>query len=466
MDPSPQQIPDALRIVASLVTGLAALLPPLSKPDLSKIERWAVALSAATLVFLFWPVEFSVCRHAMGYIYAALGLLAWSFFAHLLDILIIRQFGHTQVHREDETVSSRMILGGPKLTPTAAAAWQAQNNTLTTQQIFETLNYDPLRMWERWPRTLLIVTHRTIALSRALAFLLTLVAALAWFYVHYRTNQLHRALTIEPSTPQIVLEGRNIDIRPTLHECNPEVAWEIEGLSTEKARGSLGEITKSGTFSAPLMIERPVDLYIKATPVQHPDEYQKVKIQLRPHPEYGEHYDAVATDDNNRQVSFTIEVIDQRYSWVIGKSVLNGEDGQAFAKRMAADGVFNGFQTIICIGAASREYVRKGDEDDRARNRAQVLGHWVRNALHPRDTDITALKIGRYVEETKLPSEQTARERQVVIVGVRGADEGANLLSALRKAFAQKRLEEPLLGMYLDKYPAANWELQSVKTDD
>ncbi len=59
--------------------------------------------------------------------------------------------------------------------------------------------------------------------------------------------------------------------------------------------------------------------------------------------------------------------------------------------------------------------------------------------------------------------EQTAPERQVVIIGIlSGADENVDLLSALRKAFEEKRSEEPLLGMYLDKYPVENWKLQDL----
>ena len=120
-------------------------------------------------------------------------------------------------------------------------------------------------------------------------------------------------------------------------------------------------------------------------------------------------------------------MIDKRYSWILGKDVLSGVDGRAFVGRMAAEGLFNGFEDIICIGAASREYqnLPREDkrtlehlEDQRSWGRANVLGRWVRDAVPPSRAHVYGLKIGRYNDEGRLTPAETARERQVVIVGV------------------------------------------------
>src|SRR6266545_2044448 len=454
MDFSFQRLLETLRIVVSVIPGLVALLPFWSKLDASKGERAALGISAAAIVFLLWPADYSYCRHIYGYIWATAGFLIWFFVAYALDVAITRQFSHSQPRRDDDRMDIITVLGGPKLAP-AARALQVQNPHWSTQEIFERLDYDPLRTWERWPRTRLIVAHRFLALSKGLAPLLALVAALAFLVLFREVRQSHRALTLEPSEDQTVLAGRSIAITPTLHECCSDIKWDIDGLSTEKLSGALGEISNTGTYSAPARIEKDLDLYVVATPVQHTEERKKVKIQLRSHPDYSKpHYWG----------DFVIEVIDKHYSWIIGKNKLNGENGLAFAHRMASDGMFNGFQDIICIGAASREYKRsKSDEEQRAMDRANVLGRWVQDAVRPSDVRIHALKIGRYDEETKLTPEQTAPERQVVIIGIlSGADENVDLLSALRKAFEEKRSEEPLLGMYLDKYPVENWKLQDL----
>jgi hypothetical protein len=239
-----------------------------------------------------------------------------------------------------------------------------------------------------------------------------------------------------------------------------DVTWEVRGLRSEKTRGLLGDVSEDGIYVAPQAFDHDIDFYIVATPVQHPEERQRVKIQLRQRPSYDQPY-KVTVDGTQ----FEINVIDKSHSWIIGSNELDGEDGAGFAKRMAADGVFNGFREIICVGAASREYKLKSKEELRALERANLLGQWVRRAVPRRDIGIYALKIGRYDEDTTglLTPAQTTQERQVVIVGVVNAERNGDRLSALRKAFAEKRAEEPLLGMYLDKYPEENWRLEPVR---
>ena len=265
-----------------------------------------------------------------------------------------------------------------------------------------------------------------------------------------------------------MLVGRSLAISPTMQECVPDIAWTIEGLSGE----SLGEISPTGTYSSPKRLDQELELYVVATPQQPPFERKTLKIQLRQHPGDSSPHASAGRDAQGKQANFIIEVLDKRYSWIIGKYALKEIDGNVFAQEMAAKGLFSGFQDIICVGAASREYevnpklaveelARR--EEERARGRAYVLGAWVRAAVSSKRATIHALTIGRYDDEAKLDSEQTATERQVVIIGVLNADKGTDLLSALRDAFQKMRAEERLFGMYVDKYPRPNWDLKPLR---
>ena len=463
MDLPFEQLTEILRAVFSAGSLLAALLPFWGKLHISKDQSWPLAIFAAAIVFVLWPADFYLCRYMFAYVLATVVLLALFLFGHWADMTIMRQFGHSQKRRDDELEPTLTVLGGPTLA-SAALELQAQEPQLSTQQIFERLDYDPLRMWERRARTRILVGHWFLGFFKGLFLLLALVSAAAFITLLGETRRSHRALTLEPAVDQIVIEGRVLDIVPTLCECRPDIKWTIEGNSAALASGSLGEITDTGSYSAPLKVDRNLDLLVIATPTQHPHERKKVKIQLRSYPpDYGKQIITEGGDGGGNQASFAIQVIDKRYSWKIGETELNGEDGASLARRMAAKGVFSGFQDIICIGAASREYLARDQEEQRALDRANRLSRWVRDALHPSRARIHALKVGRYDEEVKLTPEQTAPERQVVIVGVLpGADKDVDLLSALRDAFANMRAEEPLLGMYLDKYPASNWELRPI----
>lgn len=463
-----EQVPDLLRLFASILSGLVALVPLWSHLGVSTRERYLIAFFVAVLVFLFWPVGISECEKIMTYWSATILLLSWVAFASASEMAIRRQFGYSQLRPDEEFVESPTVLGGPKLTP-AASAMHALYPHMTIQQIFTAMNFDVLKTWDRASRTRVVVAHRSLVVTRALALMLAVVAAAASGVLRMKADQARSEFALDPSEPQTVLAGRTLDIKARMQECRLDIAWEIEGSPAAKEQGLLGQVSSRGTYSAPETIEREFDLEVVATLSQYPQEFKKVKIQLRRHPDYSTPIEAPGRDTENRQAMFVIEVLDDRHSWIIGQNQIKGVDGANLAQRMAAEGVFSGFQDIIAIGAASREYEsqrhvdRRAQEERRARERAFVLGRWVRDAVGPGQIRVHALKVGRYNDEIELTAEETERERQVVIVGVLpGADENVDLLSAVRDAFERKRLAEPVLGMFLDHYPKENWELRRM----
>jgi hypothetical protein len=458
------QTPELIRVIAAVCSALATLLPFWDTTGMSKAERAALVLFAFVLVLRFWPLDFSYCGHINAYGVAAIVLPLCYLLAWAADTAIIRQYGHSQKRRDDELISSATIIGGPVLTQTAEAM-QARNPALTTQQIFDRLDGDPLQMWERSPRTRLLVAHRLIVFIKVLALLLAAISVVALLKLWIDLRVSHRELSLTPLETTVIADSdRSVEFMPSMRECCPDITWSIEGSSSAIRNGEVGEISKTGTYFPPDSIRREIDVYVVATPSQHPREFKKAKIHIRFHPRYSEGTKSLGTDTAGRTANFVIEVLDQRYSWKIGTITMEGQDGAALARRMYADGVFSGFREIICIGAASREIeTTQLGEEQRALDRANVLGRWVRDAVGPGRVRIHGLKVGRYDEELRLSPEQTARERQVVIVGVLpGADRNVDLLSALRDAFAQKRREEPLLGMYLDAYPPENWRLVNI----
>jgi len=460
---------DLMRLLLSVASGVLAILPYGSGFHGSVAERWFFALSAAVVTFLLLPDNFAHCDEiAIHRRWAILFLLVAITFA-LAYIGIHRQFAYSQTSLRDDLKSTTTILGGPQLTDEATNL-QNEHPELTSQEIFDRLGADPHRMWDRWSRMWLLLLHRATAMIAGLTTVAAVVSVCVGAAIAYEMRTSHEPLTLQPSSDQTILEGhRSIAIVPKLHECNQDLTWTIDGPANLKA-DVLGEVSPSGNYFAPSVISQDVDLYVIATPSEHPYEHKQVKILLRRHPEYSRPQYAVAEDSQQKQASFVIEVLDRTYSWAIGKNRLEGPDGATLVHRMAKDGIFNGVRQVIAIGAASREYTAtngdvaagKDREENRALDRAQILGRWIRDAVGP-GQDIWALKVGRYDEEVRLTAQETAAERQVVIVGVLKADKGIDILSALRSAFAAKRYDEPILGRYLDKYPSSHWHLARIE---
>ncbi|HEX6372842.1 MAG TPA: hypothetical protein VF006_28225 [Longimicrobium sp.] len=458
------EFPQIIRFVVSAIMAIVALLPFWHHFDVAPRWRFSIGVLVGLIAFLVWPSSIQACRYTGLYALGTIAASLWFIFAVVGHAHITRYYQYSVFHPSGTGPAIEKIIGGPELTP-QALHMQAYNPYLTKQQIFESLGYDIDKMWIRGPRTRLDLTYRFFALSGVFALLLSLVAVSAYGYIRYKASIAHQPLMLFPSEDQPVVPGRSITIEAKYHECRRGILWDIEGLASDKASGRLGEISQTGTYSPPDTVSRELHFYVVATPRTHPEERQKVKIKLRSHPVYSDEHELAGIDSAGKHAQFIVEVLERDYSWQIGENRLAGADGAALVRRMAADGIFSGFTDIITIGAASRELTTKGEgeEQRRAKDRAQILARWVADALPSSQLRIHSLKVGRYDDEFRLPSELTAQERQVVIVGIERADPNVNLLQALRDAFERKRDDEPLLGMYLDNYPRENWDLSAFR---
>jgi hypothetical protein len=449
-----------LNLAIALLTAVWALLPSFwRKSEAAQADRWLAFFTVLIVGALMWPRGLSRCMYWYWYAIAALVLLLICVAAYFRHRTIIDLYGYTQDRRDDTGKDPLLILGGPRLTQTALEL-RKRNPEFTIQDIFEKLDHDPRKTWEEGSRTRVRAVHRLLVWSVPVLLLLAVVAAAAATALPVRAAQLHTKLTLSPSTEVTLNEGRSLAIVARLQACNPKVHWDIEGNSQQKALGLLGEITQSGSYSAPLRIEQPLDLQIVVTPEEHDEELQKLTIHLRKHTDESTPHETPAQDDHGNTAQVVIEIVDDRYSWVYGDVILSGHvGGKSLVQRIAAAGTFNGYDDLICIGAASREYVDPALEENRARDRAALLAQWVHAGARLPRTSLRALKIGRYAAENRLASsDETAKERQVVIIGVHRNSADLDLMSALADAFRRLRNQHELFELYSAHYPRSQWE--------
>jgi hypothetical protein len=282
----------------------------------------------------------------------------------------------------------------------------------------------------------------------------------AYVFAGHELAYLRKPLTIVPHEDMPLAAKRGAPFEADFADCSSTpVSWRVEGPA--ELRDSLGQLsqTEGSTtyYSAPSQVATPFDVYLTAL---RDKDIRRVKIHLLPLPDYTSEDTTQGTDSHHQTADFVVYVINERYSWEYEGYELQGpEKGVAFAQRMAADGLLSGFDEQICIGAASREHVDLEEEERRAVRRARLFADWVRNALPRRYDRVHALKIGRYDDPRPSTREQTKKERQVVIVGASHPGKTVDLMSALRDAFSKLRGRQPILGMYLDHYPAEQWVL-------
>lgn len=462
MDTPNHDLFEAIRFLGAVLSLSIGFLPIKRPHDLRFFERVITAVITAGFVAVLWPMPPWACQDNSLYATRIEWLAAALALSAAITYLIERQFGHDQRYRDDPGSSTRRILGGPVLTPEAERLLETEPH-LSSQQVFDRLRQDPLRTWKRAPRTLLQLIDKIAVLALNSLAVLILVAIVGYLIVSLSSANGAHAFSVRPSTVPPVYERMVVAFEATEVECHPQVDWAIDGPPAEKDGGLLGTISANGTYSPPEHIDADRELLVLATLRLHRDEVRRVKLELRRHPDYSVAVDTTGEDRQRRHARFVVEVVDSTYSWTLGDTAaLTGTDGSAFSRRMAAEGIFAGFEEIVAIGAASREKEKDSEalEQVRANSRANVLARWIRTALRPARVPIHALSVGRYQAKTRLTREETARERRVVIVGVvKGADPNVDLIAALRDAFAKLRDKQPLLGMYLDHYPQEHWQL-------
>jgi hypothetical protein len=460
----PHRLPELLRYVVSACSILSALLPVWGKSEASKRDRWIVVCVTAVVTVLVWPSDVSYCKYRNVYGWSAVVLIIYTLVAHLIEGWLKRRFGHSQGFRDGNQMKTRTILGGPALTPAAYRLHTEEG--LTTQQILDEFDSDPLQVWEKVPYVTILFADWFFRITKALALMFSIIAALALLMLRFEMDRFHVPLTIDkPSNDQLVqVPGKRIAFEWTSRECDPTITWTIDAPS-DSDQSSAGEVSKTGIYTAPHRIDRDLDVFVIATP-EHVRESKRVKIQLRPHPDSSVLQQSEGVDEKGNSAEFFVEILNQAHSWTFGDTTIaDGTDGASLAAQMAASGILDGYEDIICVGSASHEYATETEEECRAATRADLLAHWILAAVKPKHARIHALTIGRYDDNKHLTPSETANERRVVIVGVQGAGRTLDIISALRDAFRRKRSKEPLLGIFLDKYPMRNWRLWRVPND-
>jgi hypothetical protein len=452
-----QQLVDSVQLVVAIVTAVAGLLPLYGRSENWRINRWVIALVAAVCAVALWPTGAEdYCGWRLRYIalavlLAVLGAIAW-----FAQWSLRHRYNYIQMVRDDNDELPKQILGGPELT-SAAMTLQSLHPEWTTQETFASLGWNPAKMWEAMPRRRVLRLDMIFEFARGVTTILALVALCAYVLSTAQVRSMYRPLTVTPAPETRVGPGGSIAFDADAGGCERDIIWTTEGPAGA-ATGSIGQT--SGIYTPPAEIERPYDIYITAF-WSAEKEKKRVTVHLRPPPDYADTEVFDIPDGDAPPTRVVVQVINQRYSWRYNAIALSGsESGMAFAKRMAADGLLSGYEDIVCIGAASRQYLTfKETEENRARERARTLAEWIRSAVPTGHSRVHALKIGRYDDDTRLPPEVTAQERQVVIVGVSHPTHDVDLLPALRKAFAGLRQKQPILGTFLDHYPESQWQL-------
>jgi hypothetical protein len=421
-----------------------------------------LSLLMAIVIFVFFPVDSSSCKQRDAYV-AIIAVLGGLGLAIAVLVGVIRRH-----HQYDLTcvkgprTEQVWTLGGTSLTREARRLVEGPEG-LSIGEVYQRFDCDEDRVWERSSRAKIRILHDVLTGAATLALGSAFVFGVFAFIIAIEQHLSHQDLSLALSDSTPVLARRTRTIVPTLRACDPTLRWSIVGATDARSAAVLGTVD-GGTYFAPEEIRVSRDVVVVATPAHDSTEAQRITLQLDPRLADTEVIYATAPDDEGRTASFEIRVLDQRYSWRIGTTELEGVGGPALIRRLAQNGLFGGFRYIVAVGASSRELTDKGldREEERAVERAHALGGWIRDATGA-GTRVYALKVGRYNADTRLTPRETARERQVVIIGVLKADPGTDLLGALENTFRAEQAREPIFAMYLRYYPPENWVIEPVR---
>ncbi|MGZ5440319.1 MAG: hypothetical protein ACXW4P_03940 [Thermoanaerobaculia bacterium] len=463
---------DNVARLMQLVGAIAAVALPFvpffwNQPENSRKDQIFVAVVALIACLLGWPFDLTNCSLPLWYAMAACGFLLLGIAGWVAEKRIRGRFGFRQLSRDGSEENMRTVIGGPDLSP-AAVRLQEEDPLLSEQELLKALDWDPLRIWLPETRQPVLFRYEVAEVCRAIGFLLATLAAIAFVAIQIEVRRMHQPLTISPSSEQVVFAGgRPIRFTATLRSCSSKVEWSLVGPAATKEDNGWGDIDRDrGLYTPPSQVDRPLTVLVVAKSVDDPREEEEVTIQLRAHPDASTLFQTEISGPHGEETLVGVEILNEEHSWCFGKTALPGVDGYAVTASLASQHIFDGYNDIICIGAASHEYVSETAEDNRARHRADVLGHWVRDAVRSSPVRVHALKIGRYVSQVPVVpharGKGSERERLVVIVGVKRIRGTVDLRSALREAFRNLQSKHPIFREYLDHYPAEQWDLWHV----
>jgi hypothetical protein len=469
----------ALLTYAQWIIGAAwaivALWTGWAKEDIPRERRALLVLGIALGVIFAWPSDFGECSLPSNRTILAcvFGVLAAS--AGVLHAWIDSRHTYQQLRQEEDHQVTRKIVGGTELTD---EAFQNQTfydsrgalRTRTEQEVFDVLGCDPLRMWDRSSRARMRLVYEGCYYGFVLLGTLAMVCGVAAFISRDEIRRAHQNPRIDPQEVSL-RSGQWRRFSAVLQQCDPKVEWHIKPL--------VGEIDReTGIYVAPDSIPAEREIAIIGVNAEKPRDVATATVKLRAESGYvDKRKPMVGVDQRGLRQRFEVVMIDKRFSWMFGDiTIAGGIDGTKFARSLAADGLFDSYEEVICVGAASREYrhspeandtereAAKRREDERSRTRARVLAEWISAAVGP-SKPVWWLKVGRYVSEERRSREQTSIERQVVLIGVPVKTKGINLESSVVNAFdrdAAGEHPEPLFRMYIENYPRP-WQVERIR---
>src|SRR5262249_15969755 len=146
-------------------------------------------------------------RDLNSYLKIIIALIAGAIISHLCHWYLDHRFLYSQVRREGELKTVKTVLGGPVLTPEAAAP-KEKYKLSSDQDVFERLDYDPLRTWQRVPLALVQLFHHFVAASKVFALVVAVAFAIGCFLVKREAHLNHKRLSLQASIEQPVLANR------------------------------------------------------------------------------------------------------------------------------------------------------------------------------------------------------------------------------------------------------------------
>lgn len=450
---------DNLKWIVGVVWFLVAFVSGRSTEEIPPPQRALLGLAVLVGIAIAWPRDLGDCSVPSSRLLLAIILAVLAAALFVTFWWIDTRHTYQQERQDEDHKVTKKIVGGRLLTAEARFLIDRVDRTVegtsrhpTEQEIFARLGFDPLRMWDRASRSRMKMAYK--ASHHAYVFLgaLATLCVAASFLADREIARLHQLPSITPS--ELILRARQLGYFVVrFRECNPKLRWAITP--------SVGSISALGIYKAPDKVASAQDVAVSATTVEH-EHTVIAKVELRGESSFVESRKELegGTAGTGGIQKYEVIVIDKTYSWIWQKSeIAGGVEPSAFVHSLARDGLFDAYEEIICVGAASREYIDESRERNRAMERARLLRQWVSAALEGRGKMVRALSIGRYASNDSLSPEATKGERQIVLIGVPRRKPGVDLVRTLIDAFERKVNSEPLYRMYLDHYPRP-WRLE------
>jgi hypothetical protein len=326
-----------------------------------------------------------------------------------------------------------VVVGGSELTPAAQELrWEycadGRIEVKAPTQILEELG-NPDLVWTRESRSRSEIALLWTYLVWTVAGTVGLTALALALHLRSDLDQRFQPLTVSPGTVDMWPGGRQL-FRGRVSNCSCAISWSVEGAETGHPRAEIGNIgNASGIYSAPTIIGQDQLVKVVAT-----SEGARAEATITLHHGkpllFDEQISMTGEDDREGLGLYILNVIDHKHSWEYTQdnALIGSITGPDVINQLAKSQAFSGYDAIISVGTASREFRREADECYRAGRRALRLASWIeesssshaspqrsRGTLHP-VPEIWLLNLQRFhpSDRVVLRPDETAKERPLI----------------------------------------------------